>query len=236
VRVTPVAVTKLYEPYDNEGTSAVSSYMKEDPNARSMDALGEFAGRACYESWHKPNPKTASNQGYMEHILEVGHFSILEHASISFYLQDVSRSLTHELVRHRHLSFSQRSQRYVDESRYNIVIPPDLADDPKAIHMLQALEARAHTVYKELFSRLRNGSKALDTKRARSAARAALLGSQSTGIVVTGNLRAWREVILKRDDPAADEEIQELAREVLVWCKHFAPNTFQDLDNPPVNP
>jgi len=73
------------------------------------EALVEFAGRACYQSFHKPNPKTASNEGYLAHILETGHGSVLEHASVSIYITGVSRSFTHELIRHRHFSFSELS-------------------------------------------------------------------------------------------------------------------------------
>lgn len=80
---------------------------------RRRPALVEFAGRACYQSWSKPNPKTATNAGYIKHIIDVGHFSVLEHASVSFYITGLSRSCTHELIRHRHFSYSQLSQRYV---------------------------------------------------------------------------------------------------------------------------
>ena len=80
-----------------------------DTDADGGQALAEFAGRACYESWHKPNPKTATNAGYLRHILEVGHLSVIEHATATFYITGVSRSLTHELIRHRHFSFSQLS-------------------------------------------------------------------------------------------------------------------------------
>ena len=82
-------------------------------DADGGEALAEFAGRACYQSWSKPNPRTATNAGYLRHILEVGHLSVLEHGSVTFYLTGVSRSLTHELIRHRHFSYSQLSQRYV---------------------------------------------------------------------------------------------------------------------------
>ena len=64
-------------------------------------ALVEFAGRACYQSWSKPTPTTATNAGYLRHIIDVGHFSVLEHASVSFYITGISRSCTHELIRHR---------------------------------------------------------------------------------------------------------------------------------------
>jgi thymidylate synthase (FAD) len=84
-------------------------------DADGGQALAEFAGRACYQSWAKPNPATATNAGYLRHILEVGHLSVLEHGTVSFYLTGISRSLTHELIRHRHFSYSQLSQRYVPE-------------------------------------------------------------------------------------------------------------------------
>lgn len=87
-------------------------------------ALAEFAGRACYQSFDKPNPRTATNAGYLRHIFEVGHHSILEHGSVTFYITGISRSLTHEFIRHRHLSPSQLSQRYVDAKTMKMVIPP----------------------------------------------------------------------------------------------------------------
>ena len=94
-------------------------------------ALAEFAGRACYQSWNKPNPATATNAGYLRHILEVGHLSVLEHGTVSMYLTGVSRSLTHELIRHRHFSYSQLSQRYVPERDAAIVEPDVIAEDPE---------------------------------------------------------------------------------------------------------
>lgn len=98
-------------------------------------ALAEFAGRACYQSWNKPNPATSTNAGYLRHILEVGHLSVLEHGTVTFYLTGVSRSFTHELVRHRHFSYSQLSQRYVPENDAAMVEPTVIADDPK-LHKL----------------------------------------------------------------------------------------------------
>ncbi len=86
-------------------------------------ALLEFAGRACYQSWSKPNPSTATNAAYLRHIIDVGHFSVLEHASVSFYITGISRSCTHELIRHRHFSYSQLSQRYVPEHDHRSYCP-----------------------------------------------------------------------------------------------------------------
>ena len=82
-------------------------------DADGGQALVEFAGRACYQSWSKPNPRTATNGGYLAHLLAVGNLSVLEHANVSFYITGISRSCSHELIRHRHFSFSQLSQRSV---------------------------------------------------------------------------------------------------------------------------
>ena len=91
-------------------------------DAEGGPALVEFAGRACYQSWSKPNPRTATNESYIQHIIDVGHFSVLEHASVSFYITGLSRSCTHELIRHRHFSYSQLSQRYVPEHDSQVVL------------------------------------------------------------------------------------------------------------------
>src|SRR5438552_18899815 len=104
-------------------------------DADGGQALAEFAGRACYQSWKKPNPATATNAGYLHHILEVGHLSVLEHGTVSFYFSGISRSLTHELIRHRHFSYSQLSQRYVPERDAAMVEPDVIAEDPE-LHQL----------------------------------------------------------------------------------------------------
>ncbi|MEU1761150.1 FAD-dependent thymidylate synthase [Micromonospora sp. NPDC005652] len=117
-------------------------------DADGGQALAEFAGRACYQSWKKPNPATATNAGYLAHILEVGHLSVLEHGSVSFYFSGVSRSFTHELIRHRHFSYSQLSQRYVPGRDAAMVEPSVIADDPE-LHkkFIEATDAavRAYT-------------------------------------------------------------------------------------------
>src|SRR5437660_4048564 len=123
-----------------------------ETDADGGQALAEFAGRACYQSWSKPNPRTATNAGYLRHILEVGHLSVIEHGVVTFYLTGVSRSLTHELIRHRHFSYSQLSQRYVPERNAAVVEPEVIADDPE-LHkkFVEATEAsvRAYTELRE---------------------------------------------------------------------------------------
>src|SRR3954449_6120675 len=102
-----------------------------ETDAEGGQALAEFAGRACYEAWDKSNPATATNEGYLRHILEVGHLAVLEHGTVSVYLTGVSRSLTAELVRHRHFSYSQLSQRHLPEDGVAVVEPAVIAEDPE---------------------------------------------------------------------------------------------------------
>src|ERR1700735_3131979 len=123
-------------------------------DADDGQALVEFAGRACYQSWSKPNPKTATNAGYLRHIIDVGHFSVLEHASVSFYITGISRSCTHELIRHRHFSYSQLSQRYVPEKESQVVVPPGIEDDAELQRLLSEAADATRATYIELLSKL----------------------------------------------------------------------------------
>ncbi len=202
-------------------------------DADGGQALAEFAGRACYQSWSKPNPSTATNAGYLRHILDVGHLSVLEHGVVTFYLTGVSRSFTHELIRHRHFSYSQLSQRYVPERDAAMVEPDAIAEDPD-LHkkFVEATEAslRAYTELLEglerRFADLPNAT--LRRKQARQAARAVLPNSTETRIVVTGNYRAWRHFIAMRATEAADVEIRQIAVACLRELQKVAPNVFAD--------
>jgi thymidylate synthase (FAD) len=192
------------------------------------DELAEFAGRLCYESWHRPNPATAENDGYIANILDHQHYSVLEHSSATFYIEGVSRSLTHELVRHRHLSFSQVSQRYVDSKNVEMVEPTVFVELGK--HE-QAAVKHAFTEARELYAALVDEltHRGLKRKEARQAARAVLPNATATKLVITGNMRAWRDVISKRNSPHADVEIRELAQHLLANLKIVAPAAFQDM-------
>jgi thymidylate synthase (FAD) len=202
-------------------------------------ALVEFAGRACYQSWSKPNPRTATNASYVRHIIDVGHFSVLEHASVSFYITGISRSCTHELIRHRHFSYSQLSQRYVPEDDSEVVVPPGMEDDPELVEIFTAAADASRAAYTELLSRLEAKYSAdesgdrptpLRRKQARQAARAVLPNATETRIVVTGNYRAWRHFIAMRASEHADIEIRRLAVECLRQLIDVAPQAFSDFD------
>ncbi|MBN9103344.1 MULTISPECIES: FAD-dependent thymidylate synthase [unclassified Pseudonocardia] len=204
-------------------------------DADGGQALAEFAGRACYQSWKKPNPATATNAGYLRHILEVGHLSVLEHGSVSFYLTGVSRSLTHELIRHRHFSYSQLSQRYVPERDAAMVEPEAISDDPALHKLFEDASAAAVTAYEQLLEGLEKRfadepNATLRRKQARQAARAILPNATETRIVVTGNYRAWRHFIAMRATEHADVEIRALAIECLRRLQDEVPNVFNDFD------
>jgi thymidylate synthase (FAD) len=202
-------------------------------DADGGEALAEFAGRACYQSWTKPNPATATNAGYIKHIIEVGHLSVLEHGSVSFYLTGISRSLTHELIRHRHFSYSQLSQRYVPERNAAMVEPDVIANDPELHEKFLAAAQASVEAYNELLKGLEEKfsdvpSATLRRKQARQAARAILPNATETRIVVTGNYRAWRHFIAMRATEHADVEIRALAVECLRQLQKAAANVFAD--------
>jgi thymidylate synthase (FAD) len=197
-------------------------------------ALVEFAGRACYASWNKPNAATRDNADYVRHIVEVQHYSVLEHAQATFYVDNVSRALTHELIRHRHLSYSQRSTRYVNESDADCVVPDAIESDPQLRARYLAAVDAATDAYAALYDGLRVNYADVDDptrrrKLARQAARYVLPNGVATALVVTGNYRAWREFVELRGTIHADDEIRELAIEVLFNLKDLALPVFADL-------
>ncbi len=204
-------------------------------DADGGQALAEFAGRACYEAWDKPNPATATNAGYLRHILEVGHLSVLEHGSVTFYLTGVSRSLSHELVRHRHFSYSQLSQRYVPERDAAMVEPDVIAADPELHALFVGATDAALDAYTRLLEGLEKWFAGIENptarrKSARQAARAVLPNATETRIVVTGNYRAWRHFVAMRATEHADVEIRALAVECLRQLQRAVPNVFGDFE------
>lgn len=208
-----------------------------DPGDYTSDGewLVEFAGRACYQSWKRPNPQTATNRGYIAHILDVGHMSVIEHASASFYIQGVSRSLTHELVRHRHFSYSQLSQRFVKLGDAAYVLPPALDGREEGIEGLENFLEATTELYQQLLEGLEEDLKdqrgLTDTRRkkiARETARSILANCTETKLVMTGNLRAWRHFISLRATEHADAEIRNLALEVLDLLTAEFPSVFAD--------
>src|SRR6185369_898600 len=213
-------------------------------DAEGGQALAEFAGRACYQSWSKPNPATATNATYLTHLLEVGHLSVLEHGTATFYLTGISRSLSHEFVRHRHFSYSQLSQRYVPAvstgaapqaslaANADMIEPDVIAADPELHERFVAATEASRKAYEELLAgleaRLAGPEGTLRRKQARQAARAVLPNATETRIVVTGNYRAWRHFVSARASEHADVEIRAVAVEILRQLMTLAPHVFSD--------
>lgn len=225
LRVQLIAKTEFRAPAD----------VPWDTDADGGQALVEFAGRACYQSWSKPNPRTATNASYISHIVEVGHFSVLEHASVSFYITGVSRSCTHELIRHRHFSYSQLSQRYVPEDDARVVLPPGLDDDPDLRQIVLDAADASRAAYLEVLERLEAKfagapNAVLQRKQARQSARSVLPNDTETRLVVTGNYRAWRHFVAMRASEHADTEIRRLALACLRELTTVAPAVFADFE------
>lgn len=196
------------------------------------EQLVEIAGRLCYMSFAKPRP--GGNQAYINHILEVGHGSVLEHAVYSMIFTGVSRSLTHELVRHRAgMSYSQLSQRYVDESDCAFVVPPSITLASESGAWWASCMGRALGQYQAMIESLEMRfaditDKTLKRKKIRETARSVLPNCTETKIFVTGNARAWRHFLELRGSIHADAEIQRLAIAVLKVLQAESPNLFGD--------
>ena len=196
------------------------------------EELVEIAGRLCYMSFAKPRP--GGNKAYIDHILEVGHGSVLEHAVYSMIFTGISRSLTHELVRHRAgMSYSQLSQRYVDESDCAFVVPPSITLTSESGAWWASCMGRALGQYQAMIESLEMRfaditDKTLKRKKIRETARSVLPNCTETKIFVTGNARAWRHFLELRGSIHADAEIQRLAIAVLDVLQAESPNLFGD--------
>ena len=198
----------------------------------AAEVLTETAGRTCYMSFHKPRP--GGNSAYIGHILEVGHGSVLEHAVWNLLITGVSRTLTHELIRHRAgMGYSQLSQRYVDESVAEYVEPGVVADDPDLHALWLEAVAQSHKAYVALAEKLNakmasEPDKTARRKLARQAARSVLPNATETKIFVTANARALRHFMEQRGSRHAEPEIRLLANKLLDILVVEAPNLFSD--------
>jgi thymidylate synthase (FAD) len=220
-------------------------HIKWDTEGTPAEKTVEFSGRLCYLSFgedagvegHTTVKGRTGNRDYLKHILEVRHGSVAEHNAWTFLFEGVSRSLTHELVRHRHLSFSQLSQRYVDESNLAFVVPPEVLDaglESNEYMLWLTACGQSRDNYRDLLGMLeqRLGAQGVTgtagKKRARQTARSLLPNSAETKIVVTGNARAWRHFVNLRANENAEREIRRLAVDVADILTEEAPNLFQD--------
>lgn len=197
------------------------------------EQLAEAGGRLCYLSFGKGRK---SNADYLANIIAQKHGSVLEHAVWNFIIAGVSRSFTHELVRHRAgFAYSQLSQRYVDESIANYIEPDIIAED-ETLHdvWLRAVEV-SHQAYLTLVAGLAEKlaevpDKTHRRKLARQAARSVLPNATETMIFVSANARALRHFIEMRGSEWAEVEIRKVALDILRIMQREAPNLFADYD------
>ncbi len=193
--------------------------------------LCEAAGRLCYMSFGKGR---RGNADYLANLISSAHGSVLEHAAWNFVITGVSRSFTHELVRHRAgFGYSQLSQRYVDETTADFVEPDCIADDPELHAIWLAAVEQAQQAYCRLVEGLarrfaNEPDPTLRRKLARQAARSVLPNATETKIFVTANARALRHFIEARANEHAETEIRKVALEILRIMRREAPNIFAD--------
>ena len=224
-------ITVISRPVFTEPPHLPVNYLGESSDG---ERLAEFAGRLCYMS--QKNPASRATREYLENIKKQGHGSVLEHANYSLLLEGVSRSLTHELVRHRAgFAYSQLSQRYVDESEANFVMPPAIMGDEALEKNWQEQVEGAQKAYVALVEQLMTryawvGDKVHRRKMAREAARGVLPNSTETKIVVTGNARAWRTMLELRSSEGAEFEIRRCAIAIIRILQSEAPGFFSDFE------
>jgi len=180
------------------------------------EKLIEEAGRTCYLSFDKIGAD--SPQNFIWRLIKMGHDTPLEHAYATFRIENCSRAMTHQLVRHRLMSVSQQSQRYVDEENFTFVIPPAL---PAAFADEFGNDME---IIRRMYKKWRDkGLKKED-------ARFVLPNACTSEIVVTANFREWRHIIKLRTSPIAQWEIRQVCTEILKILKEQAPACFSDVE------
>jgi thymidylate synthase (FAD) len=206
----------------------------QDDQPNPGELLVEFAGRACYRSWEPGlNPNVTrirtDQREYLANILRSAHGSVLEHASYSFALRNVSRVTTHELVRHRAGSaFSQESLRYVRLTDIGFRMPPALEPmRERVLSIVEQLEEFQRDAAKELGIE-EDGVPFHVKKEVTSALRRLAPIGLSTDIIWTANLRTLRHVIEMRTAPGAEEELRLVFNRVAEIMLTEAPGIFQD--------
>lgn len=179
---------------------------------------------------------------FVEMLSEIGHESPIEHASFTFGIEGVSRSLSHQLVRHRIASYSQQSQRYVSEGGFQYVTPPEIANNERAHkEFIKAME-QSQIFYDNIASTLKEQYKAeylqqgmeekraniTAEKRAIEDARFVLPNACDTKLIATFNARSLQNFFHHRCCNRAQWEIKELADEMLKLVFEVAPSLFKN--------
>ncbi len=189
---------------------------------RDADEICAAAGRSCYSE--KPADEiigTGNPEKTLNSIVGMGHYSVIEHAVFTFSVSGVSRSLTHQLVRHRVASFSQQSQRYVSLNKPDYVTPHTIADDPEISEIYKKAMGDIWDVYSKLSEKVPVED-----------ARYILPNGCTTNITITMNARELLHFFALRCCERAQWEIREMAEEMLRLCKEVSPTIFRDAGPP----
>ncbi len=182
----------------------------------NAEKLIEKAGRTAYLSFGKQ--KNGSEKAMIKFLVKHNHLSVFEHASATFRIYGASRAFTHQLVRHRLASYTQQSQRYVDEKNFVYIEPESIKKNSNAHSIFNNFIRES----KEIYSKLQKlGIKNED-------ARFALPNAIESQIVITANFREWRHIIELRGSPEAQWEIRKVIIEILKILKKKAPTVFRD--------
>ena len=203
------------------------------------DVLTEFAGKSCYMSFDKNLNLNLSkvggrpNSAYIQDgIIGNKHGSVLEHSTVTFFLTNVSRVVTHELVRHRAgTAFSQTSGRYVRSNDVDMYLPDELAGCPEAVAVFQRANAQMEENLAELvkITGIEDMTDFGLKKRLTSAFRRLIGNGQANHLVMTANHRAWRHVIEMRTSVHAEEEIRVIMSDVAQQLKDKFPTIYGDM-------
>lgn len=178
------------------------------------EELIEFAGRVCYRSMDKRAP--GSTGKLIAKLIKMGHESPLEHASATFYITGCSRAMTHQLVRHRLMSISQQSQRYVNEKTFAYVVPPSVTGA-----RLEEFQNDMESIRAMYIKWQGYGLKNED-------ARFVLPNACASDIVISANFREFRHIFEVRCTPHAQWEIRQACSAMLRELHAKVPSVFQD--------
>ncbi|MDY0018665.1 MAG: FAD-dependent thymidylate synthase [Anaerolineae bacterium] len=189
----------------------ITHYLKGDG---SPETLLEHAGRVCYRSQSKGAPGT-----FLKARLREGHESLIEHASATFEISGISRACSHQLVRHRVASYSQESQRYVDLSNPEWVLPDAIANNPEALAIWETFADHVEETYHAL----------REQGVLKEDARFVLPNATATRIIVTMNFRELRYFFQLRITPEAQWEIRRMAAWMLTLVAPHAPAVFGEM-------
>ena len=191
--------------------------------------LIELAGRTAYQSRDKITNESAAR--FVEMLIDRGHESVLEHSAMTVEFNNVSRGFTHELVRHRLMAITQESTRYVDESEFRVVIPPDKSPDKTLVEIIlpdgRTLKASFREwmqLNEQMYRELRKAG-----WHSQDARQVLPIGIKSQ-IVVTANFREWRHIFKMRTSADAHWEIRRVMVNLLKDAQQRIPVVFDDFE------